>query len=227
MLLRILSQILNNKTSFYKMGNPFSKNKSGSKKASNKKSYVQRRKISISSLQENKKITKSSKKAEKPKVHKVQITFQPSCNISSKQKESSYNITFDQKKTTYNVPSNQKKSTYNVPSKQKKFSNNTPSNQKKTSYNVPSKPTYNVPSKQKASAGAMKFDLATFEQGLLDQHNSLRARHDAGPLAIREDLTNHARWWAAELAKKGSMVHSTDSDFGENLAFTTKSGVTR
>jgi len=157
------------------MGNLISKNKSGSKKVVKKPKYKLQRKSSSSSLYENKNVVKICQNSHTPKVHKVQLTFQPSYNIHSKQKES---------------------------------------HAKSRNLEKPKKRT------------EMKFDLDIFEQGCLDQHNQLRARHDAPPLSIRSDLTNHARWWAAELAKKGTMVHSTDSDFGENLAFTTKSNVT-
>jgi len=72
----------------------------------------------------------------------------------------------------------------------------------------------------------LQMDFSKFEKEMLEAHNDLRQRHNAGPLKIRSDLTKHAQNWAKELAKRGQMVHSKDSKFGENLAMTTKANPT-
>jgi len=66
----------------------------------------------------------------------------------------------------------------------------------------------------------------SFVEECLQSHNKYRARHGAGPLELKEDLTQHAQRWANYLAKSGKFQHSRDSNFGENIAMTSGSNPT-
>ena len=62
----------------------------------------------------------------------------------------------------------------------------------------------------------------TFEEECIEVHNRMRKLHEAPPLKQKKELTQHAQMWANELARSGRFQHLKDSDYGENIATTTK-----
>merc|ERR1712241_57348 len=64
---------------------------------------------------------------------------------------------------------------------------------------------------------------ADINDDMLKQHNDYRAKHNAGPLTIDQDLMDKAQAWADELAAKNKFEHTTVKNLngeclGENIA---------
>lgn len=55
-----------------------------------------------------------------------------------------------------------------------------------------------------------------FQQEMLQQHNTLRARHCAPAMILDSQISSVAQKYAEYLAKNGKFEHST-SNYGENL----------
>ncbi|XP_034474818.1 Golgi-associated plant pathogenesis-related protein 1 isoform X2 [Drosophila innubila] len=58
---------------------------------------------------------------------------------------------------------------------------------------------------------------ASFEQEVLDAHNFYRARHNAPPLELNDDLSDLATDWAKYLLATKRMEHRENSGYGENI----------
>ncbi|XP_050092078.1 Golgi-associated plant pathogenesis-related protein 1-like [Anopheles aquasalis] len=61
------------------------------------------------------------------------------------------------------------------------------------------------------------MSFTTFQQTVLERHNTLRARHSAAPLELDANLCNFAQQWANVLASKNVMQHRSNNKYGENL----------
>ncbi|KAL7741057.1 hypothetical protein ACLKA6_013490 [Drosophila palustris] len=59
--------------------------------------------------------------------------------------------------------------------------------------------------------------VESFEQEVLDAHNFYRARHNAPPLRLDDDLSELATEWAQHLLATRRMEHREDSGYGENI----------
>ncbi|XP_071950396.1 uncharacterized protein [Antedon mediterranea] len=60
-------------------------------------------------------------------------------------------------------------------------------------------------------------DERDFMQQVLDAHNYYRCLHGVGPLYSSSELSDHAQEVAESNAYYGLLLHSSDTDFGENL----------
>jgi len=56
-----------------------------------------------------------------------------------------------------------------------------------------------------------------FRQDALKAHNQYRAKHGVPKLILNDKLCEVAQAWAAHIGEKGVMEHSTSSDYGENI----------
>ncbi|KAL0895382.1 hypothetical protein ABMA27_011515 [Loxostege sticticalis] len=58
-----------------------------------------------------------------------------------------------------------------------------------------------------------------FEDEFLKAHNEYRRKHGVPPLEISKKLCKYAEEWAKTIAKKGSMEHRDQNDYGENIFY--------
>ncbi|CAH2990317.1 unnamed protein product [Chilo suppressalis] len=58
-----------------------------------------------------------------------------------------------------------------------------------------------------------------FEDECLKAHNYYREKHGVPPLELNKKLNKYAEEWAKTLAKKGSMEHRDQNEYGENIFF--------
>ena len=65
-----------------------------------------------------------------------------------------------------------------------------------------------------------------FETDVVEAHNKLRKNHQAKSLVQKKELSKHAQKWADHIASKGILQHSKDSNYGENIAMTSKTNPT-
>ena len=65
-----------------------------------------------------------------------------------------------------------------------------------------------------------------FEAAVIEAHNILRKNHNVDAVSHKKDLSKHAQKWADHIASKGTLQHSNDSNYGENIAMTSKSDPT-
>jgi uncharacterized protein YkwD len=61
------------------------------------------------------------------------------------------------------------------------------------------------------------LDLAAFRAAALKQHNVYRAKHGVPPLALSSQLNGVAQQYAEQLARTNQLVHSDNTQLGENL----------
>ncbi|XP_014661637.1 PREDICTED: Golgi-associated plant pathogenesis-related protein 1-like [Priapulus caudatus] len=54
-----------------------------------------------------------------------------------------------------------------------------------------------------------------FQKECLAEHNKLRAKHGAAPLALSAELNKLAQEWAEKLAKTGQLSHRPNNNYGE------------
>lgn len=62
-----------------------------------------------------------------------------------------------------------------------------------------------------------RLDLADFRAAALKQHNVYRAKHGVPPLAFSAQLNDIAQDYAEQLARINQLVHSDNTQLGENL----------
>ena len=62
-----------------------------------------------------------------------------------------------------------------------------------------------------------RLDPAAFRAAALKQHNIYRAKHGVPPLALSSQLNDVAQHYAAQLARTNQLVHSDNTQLGENL----------
>ena len=55
------------------------------------------------------------------------------------------------------------------------------------------------------------------KQTFVDVHNSLRSKHDTGPLEWDDTVADFAQKWCDKISGEGNMKHSKGSGYGENL----------
>lgn len=67
------------------------------------------------------------------------------------------------------------------------------------------------------ASGESPFDLTTFRQSILIEHNVYRFIHHAAKLTASNSLHQSAQDWADHLAKKEIFEHSDNSQVGENI----------
>jgi uncharacterized protein YkwD len=67
------------------------------------------------------------------------------------------------------------------------------------------------------TSAADQLDLASFRAAALKQHNVYRARHGVPPLALSAQLNDVAQRYAEQLARTNQLVHSDNTQLGENL----------
>jgi len=61
-----------------------------------------------------------------------------------------------------------------------------------------------------------------FEKECITAHNQYRKTHGVAALSRKSELSNHAQKWANHLASIGTLKHSQNRNYGENVAMTTK-----
>jgi glioma pathogenesis-related protein 2 len=61
------------------------------------------------------------------------------------------------------------------------------------------------------------LDLAGFRAAALKQHNIYRAKHGVPPLVLSSQLNDVAQRYAEQLARTNQLVHSDNTQLGENL----------
>ena len=62
-----------------------------------------------------------------------------------------------------------------------------------------------------------RLDLADFRAAALKQHNVYRAKHGVPPLVLSSQLNDVAQRYAEQLARTNQLVHSDNTQLGENL----------
>jgi len=76
------------------------------------------------------------------------------------------------------------------------------------------------------ASAADQLDLAAFRAAALKQHNIYRAKHGVPPLALSSQLNGVAQQYAEQLARTNQLVHSDNTQLGENLYAFESSGQT-
>ena len=71
-----------------------------------------------------------------------------------------------------------------------------------------------------------QLDLAAFRAAALKQHNIYRAKHGVPPLVLSSQLNGVAQQYAEQLARTNQLVHSDNTQLGENLYAFGSSGQT-
>ena len=70
----------------------------------------------------------------------------------------------------------------------------------------------------KTSLSHLISDAWRFGQQVLQAHNKFRSIHTAPALRLDNQLTHDAQQYAEYLAKRGTLEHVRDAEYGENLA---------